>query len=56
MKVSVDEKTAEINEARGIELEMRNKLEEHQKVLLENQKRLKYWQEKLSKLALQNIR
>lgn len=56
MKVSVDEKTAAINEARGIEMEVRNKLEEHQKVLLENQKRLKYWQEKFSKLALQNIR
>lgn len=33
---------------------MRNKLEENQKVLGENQKRNRYWEEKLSKLALQN--
>lgn len=56
MKASVDEKSAEITAARTIELEMRNQLEEHQKVLAENQKRLKYWQEKLSKLTLQDLR
>lgn len=35
---------------------MRNRLEENQKVLVENQKRLKYWSEKLSKISVQNIR
>lgn len=34
---------------------MRNKLEENQKILVENQKRGKYWHDKLSKLALHNI-
>jgi structural maintenance of chromosome 4 len=55
MKAELDEKTAAMNEIRATEIEMRNKLEENQKVLGENQKRLKYWHEKLSKLALQNI-
>lgn len=35
---------------------MRNRLEENQKVLVENQKRLKYWSEKLGKISVQNIR
>lgn len=56
MKNDLDEKTAELNEIRGVEIEMRNKLEENQKILGENQKRLRYWNEKLSKLAVQNIR
>lgn len=34
---------------------MRNKLEENQKVQAENQKRLRYWKEKLSKLSLQVV-
>jgi structural maintenance of chromosome 4 len=55
LKAELDEKTAELNEIRAIEIEMRNQLEENQKVLVENQKRLKYWSEKLSKLALQNV-
>jgi structural maintenance of chromosome 4 len=52
----LDEKTAEINEMRGVEIEMRNKLEENQKIHVENQKRLKYWEDKLSKLSLQSVR
>ncbi|KUJ14640.1 putative structural maintenance of chromosomes protein 4 [Mollisia scopiformis] len=55
LKGELDDKTAALNEIRAIEIEMRNKLEENQKVLVENQKRLKYWHEKLGKLALQNI-
>jgi len=55
LKFELDEKTTALNEIRAIEIEMRNKLEENQKVLVENQKRLKYWNDKLSKLALQNI-
>ncbi|CRK21767.1 hypothetical protein BN1708_017897, partial [Verticillium longisporum] len=34
---------------------MRNKLEENQKQLNENEKRLRYWDDKLSKLVLQNV-
>ena len=56
LKADLDQRTAELRETRGIEIEMRNQLEENQKVLGENTKRLKYWQEKRSKLIIQNIR
>jgi len=55
MKAELDEKTSELNETRAVEIEMRNQLEENQKALVENQKRLRYWHEKLGKLALQNV-
>ncbi|KAI9830248.1 MAG: hypothetical protein M1819_005775 [Sarea resinae] len=55
LKVELDEKTAELNGTRAVEIEMRNKLEENQKILAENQKRGRYWQEKLSKLSLQSV-
>ncbi|KAL8668236.1 MAG: hypothetical protein Q9202_000214 [Teloschistes flavicans] len=53
LRQELERKTVELNETRAVEIEMRNKLEENQKVLSENQKRLKYWTEKLGKLALQ---
>jgi structural maintenance of chromosome 4 len=56
MKKELDEKTAELNGIRAIEIEMRNKLEENQQIQAENHKRSKHWHEKLSKLSLQNIR
>lgn len=46
---------AELNETRATEIEMRNKLDENQKALAENQKRSRYWEEKLSKLSVQNV-
>lgn len=55
LKTELDGKTAELNETRAVEIEMRNKLEESQKALVENQKRAKYWHEKFSKLSLQSI-
>lgn len=55
LKQELDAKIAELNETRSVELDMRNKLEENQKVLAENEKRLQYWQEKSSKLSLQDI-
>lgn len=55
LKKELDEKTDELNETRAVEIEMRNKLEENQKVLVENQRRLQHWDNKLSKLVLQNI-
>ncbi|KAF2087219.1 condensin subunit Cut3 [Saccharata proteae CBS 121410] len=55
LKTELDTKTAELNETRGIEIEMRNKLEENHKVLKENEGRLRQWQDKLSKLSIQNI-
>ncbi|OAA65246.1 nuclear condensin complex subunit [Niveomyces insectorum RCEF 264] len=55
LKAELDEKTAELNETRAVEIEMRNRLEENQKVLVENHKRLRYWEDKLSKLRLQDV-
>ncbi|PYI07271.1 structural maintenance of chromosomes protein 4 [Aspergillus sclerotiicarbonarius CBS 121057] len=55
VKGELDEKVAELNESRATEIEMRNKLEENQKALSENEKRGRYWQEKFSKLSLQNV-
>ena len=55
VKRELDEKTAALNETRAVEIEMRNKLEENQKVQSENQKRLRYWNEKLSKLSIQGV-
>jgi structural maintenance of chromosome 4 len=55
VKSELDEKTAELNETRAAEIEMRNKLEENQKVLADNQRKRYHWEEKLSKLTLQNI-
>ncbi len=55
LKRELDGKTAELNETRAIEIEMRNKLDENQKVQSENQKRLRYWDEKLRKLTLQSV-
>ncbi|KAL2137112.1 hypothetical protein VTI74DRAFT_8744 [Chaetomium olivicolor] len=55
VKAELDEKTAELNETRAVEIEMRNKLEENQKVLADNQRKRYHWEEKLSKLTLQNI-
>lgn len=55
LKAELDQKTTQLNETRAVEIEMRNKLEESQKLLAENQKRLRYWNEKLEKLVIQNI-
>ena len=55
LKRELDSKTAELNEIRAVEIEMRNKLEENQKVQSENQKRLKYWDDKLCKLSIQSV-
>ncbi|KAL2045715.1 hypothetical protein N7G274_002146 [Stereocaulon virgatum] len=55
LKRELDDKIAELNETRAVEIEMRNKLEENQKVQSENQKRLRYWNEKLNKLSIQSI-
>ena len=55
LKKELDERTSELNSTRAVEIEMRNKLEENQKILAENGKKNKYWKEKLSKLSLQDI-
>ena len=55
LKAELDSQTAELNSTRAVEIEMRNKLEENQKVLSENHKKSHYWTEKLSKLSLHEI-
>ena len=55
MKKDVDVQTAELNETRAAEIEMKNKLEENQKILADNHKKGRYWHEKLSKLSLHDI-
>ena len=55
VKKELDEKTAEINESRAVEIEMRNKLEEGQQSLNEFQKKQAYFHDKLSKLIYQNV-
>ena len=56
MRRDVEEKIAELNELRAVEIEMRNKLDENQKTLSENQKRRKYWTDKLDGLALHSLK
>jgi len=53
VKKELNEKTSELNETRAVEIEMRNKLEEGQKVLAEHVKKQRYFQDKLSKLSYQ---
>ncbi|KAG9780440.1 structural maintenance of chromosome protein, partial [Aureobasidium melanogenum] len=55
LKKDLDTQTSELNSTRAIEIEMKNKLEEHQKILADNNKKSRYWAEKLSKLALHDI-
>jgi structural maintenance of chromosome 4 len=55
-KEGLDEKMTELNQTRAAEIEMKNKLEEYQKMLADNQKRSKHWQSELGKLSFQNVR
>jgi len=55
LKKDLDERTAELNQTRAIEIEMRNRLEEAQKTLNEFKKKQLYFEDKLSKLSWQSI-
>ncbi|EXJ60313.1 structural maintenance-chromosome 4 [Cladophialophora yegresii CBS 114405] len=55
LKKDLDTQTTELNSTRALEIEMKNKLEENQKVLADNHKKSRYWAEKLSKLTLHDI-
>ncbi|KAL7276282.1 Structural maintenance of chromosomes protein 4 [Rhizina undulata] len=55
LKADLDEKLAELNKTRAAEIEMKNKMEEYQKVLVDNRKRSQHWQRELGKLSLQNV-
>jgi len=52
LKESLDERMTALTTTRGEEIEMRNRLEEHQKVLVDNQKRANHWSEKLKHIDL----
>jgi structural maintenance of chromosome 4 len=56
LKSELDSKTAELNECRGVEIEMRNMLEQIEKTCQDSRKRLKHWEEELGKLELKNIK
>ncbi|EXJ94813.1 structural maintenance-chromosome 4 [Capronia coronata CBS 617.96] len=51
LKKDLDTQTSELNSTRAVEIEMKNKLEENQKILADNNKKSRYWAEKLSKLT-----
>ncbi|KIV96343.1 hypothetical protein PV10_00224 [Exophiala mesophila] len=55
LKKELDSQTSDLNSTRAHEIEMRNKLEENQKMLADNNKKSRYWSEKLSKLTLHDI-
>lgn len=54
-KVDLDDKMGDLNKTRAAEIEMKNKLEEHHKVLTDNQKRSRHWQQEFGKLTLQSV-
>jgi hypothetical protein len=56
VKSELDAKTAELNECRGVEIEMRNKLEQIEKTSHDSRKRLAHWEEELGKLELKSTR
>ena len=56
LREQLDERRAALTATRGEEIEMRNRLEEHQKLLADNQKRAKHWTEKLCNLSLNELR
>lgn len=55
LKADLDEKMGDLNKTRAAEIEMKNKLDEHHKVLTDNQKRSQHWQKELGELTLQNV-
>jgi structural maintenance of chromosome 4 len=55
LKVELDTKTEELNQSRGVEIEMRNQLEENQKVVTEVKQKLAHYEEAHSKLSYTNL-
>ena len=56
LREQVDERRVALTATRGEEIDLRNRLEEHQKVLADNQKRAKHWTEKLRNLTFNEFR
>lgn len=55
LKTDLDEQNAAINGMRSVELELRNSLEDKQKILTDIGRKQAHWQEQVGKLTLQNI-
>ncbi|KTW26551.1 uncharacterized protein T551_03468 [Pneumocystis jirovecii RU7] len=55
IKLKLNKEIDANNSARVEEIETKNKLEEYIKILSDNEKKLKYWKDKLKNLKLQNI-
>ncbi|KAF2664347.1 condensin subunit Cut3 [Microthyrium microscopicum] len=55
LKAELDAKTSEINESRGVEIDIRNRLEEALKSLSETQRKLAHWEERINKTVIQPL-
>jgi len=56
VKEELDEKRKQMNTTRAVEIEMKNKLEQHQKSLVENQRKMASWSEKMEKLTMHQLK
>jgi structural maintenance of chromosome 4 len=55
VKKELDERSEAINKLRQSEVDIKNKLEDYKKTLVDNQKKASHWEEQRSKLELQRI-
>ncbi|PWZ00072.1 hypothetical protein BCV70DRAFT_200239 [Testicularia cyperi] len=55
IKTQLDERSESANSFRALEMEIKQKLEDNERSLQDNDKRLRHWQEKLSTLVLHHI-
>ncbi|CEP10094.1 hypothetical protein [Parasitella parasitica] len=55
VKTELDDKTEAINKLRQSEVEIKSKLEDYRRTLIDNQKKAAHWEEQRSKLELQRI-
>ncbi|KAI9484434.1 hypothetical protein BDB00DRAFT_774953 [Zychaea mexicana] len=56
LKNDLDDKTKQINELRKSEIEIKNKLENYQRSLADNQRKVVHWNEQRTKLSLHNYK
>jgi structural maintenance of chromosome 4 len=55
VKKELDERSEAINKLRQSEVDIKNKLEDYKKTLVDNQKKASHWEEQRSKLELHRI-
>lgn len=56
LKKDLDEKTSKINALRKSQVEIKNKMEDYQRSLLDNQRKASHWQDQRSRLSLHNYK